>query len=35
LKSQPLPVAISDVRLAADPLTATARGALVAAMYEK
>lgn len=35
LRSQPLPVAISEVRLAADPLTATARGALVAAMYEK
>jgi actin-related protein len=35
LKAQPLPVAISEVRMAADPLTATARGALVAAMYEK
>jgi actin-like ATPase involved in cell morphogenesis len=35
LKQQPLPVAISEVRLAADPLTATARGALIAAMYEK
>jgi actin-like ATPase involved in cell morphogenesis len=35
LKGQPLPVAISEVRMAADPLTATAKGALVAAMYEK
>lgn len=35
LKAQPLPVAISEVRMASDPLTATARGALVAAMYEK
>ena len=35
LKTQPLPIAISEVRMAADPLTATARGALVAAMYEK
>ncbi len=35
LKQQPLPVAVSEVRLAADPLTATARGALIAAMYEK
>jgi actin-like ATPase involved in cell morphogenesis len=35
LKMQPLPIAISEVRMASDPLTATARGALVAAMYEK
>jgi len=35
LKGQSLPIAISEVRLAADPLTATSRGALVAAMYEK
>lgn len=35
LKAKPLPIAISEVRLAKDPLTATARGALVAAMYEK
>jgi actin-like ATPase involved in cell morphogenesis len=35
LKQQPLPVAVSEVRMAADPLTATARGALIAAMYEK
>jgi actin-like ATPase involved in cell morphogenesis len=35
LKTQPLPIAISEVRMAADPLTATSRGALVAAMYEK
>jgi actin-related protein len=35
LKAQPLPIEISEVRLAADPLTSTARGALIAAMYEK
>ena len=35
LKGQHLPVEISGVRLAGDPLTATARGALIAAMYEK
>jgi hypothetical protein len=35
LKGRPLPVEISGVRMASDPLTATARGALVAAMYEK
>jgi tRNA A37 threonylcarbamoyltransferase TsaD len=35
LKSRSLPVEISGVRLAGDPLTATARGALIAAMYEK
>jgi hypothetical protein len=35
LRSQPLPIEVSEVRLARDPLTATARGALIAAMYEK
>ena len=30
-----LPVEISGVRMASDPLTATARGALIAALYEK
>jgi actin-like ATPase involved in cell morphogenesis len=35
LKSHPMPVEIAEVRLAKDPLTATARGALIAAMYEK
>jgi len=35
LKGRSLPVEISGVRLAGDPLTATARGALIAAMYEK
>ena len=35
LKAKPLPIDVSDVRLARDPLTATARGALIAAMYEK
>jgi len=35
LKGHSLPVEISGVRLAGDPLTATARGALIAAMYEK
>ena len=35
LKSRSLPIEISEIRLARDPLTATARGALIAAMYEK
>jgi hypothetical protein len=35
LKARPFPVEISDVRLASDPVTATGRGALVAAVYEK
>ena len=35
LKSRTLPVAVGEVRMASDPLTATARGALIAAMYEK
>ena len=30
-----LPIDISGIRMASDPLTATARGALIAAMYEK
>jgi len=35
LKSRSLPIDISGVRMASDPQTATARGALIAAMYEK
>ena len=35
LSSRSLPVEISAVRTASDPLTATARGALIAALYEK
>lgn len=35
LRGRSLPIAISEVRLSSDPLTATARGALIAAMYEK
>jgi hypothetical protein len=35
LRARTLPVDIAEVRLASDPLTATARGALIAAMYEK
>jgi hypothetical protein len=35
LKSKPLPIEIGQLRMASDPLTATARGALIAAMYEK
>ena len=35
LSSRTLPVAVSGVRMASDPLTATARGALIAALYEK
>ena len=35
LRSRTLPVEIAEVRTASDPLTATARGALIAAMYEK
>ncbi|HSB61515.1 MAG TPA: hypothetical protein VLI67_07330 [Vicinamibacteria bacterium] len=35
LRARPLPVKIAELRLASDPLTATARGALIAAMYEK
>ena len=35
LRAHPLPVEVAEVRMASDPLTATARGALIAAMYEK
>jgi hypothetical protein len=35
LRAKPLPLEVSEVRMASDPLTATARGALIAAMYEK
>ena len=35
LKTHALPIEISGVRMASDPQTATARGALIAAMYEK
>ena len=35
LKSRAFPIEVAEVRLAKDPLTATARGALIAAMYEK
>jgi hypothetical protein len=35
LRARAFPVEVSAVRTATDPLTATARGALIAAMYEK
>ena len=35
LRSRRFPVEVSEVRLAGDPLTATARGAHIAAMFEK
>jgi hypothetical protein len=35
LKDTSLPIEISGVRMAKDPLSATARGALIAALYEK
>ena len=35
LRSRALPIEVSEIRMARDPLTATARGALIAAMYEK
>jgi cell division ATPase FtsA len=35
LRSRPLPIELGQVRVAGDPLTSTARGALIAAMYEK
>jgi actin-like ATPase involved in cell morphogenesis len=35
LRSRRFPVEVSEVRLASDPLTATARGAHIAAMFEK
>ena len=35
LRSRSLPIEIAEIRVASEPLTATARGALIAAMYEK
>jgi hypothetical protein len=35
LRARGLPIEISEVRMAADPLTATAKGSLIAALYEK
>ena len=35
LRTRTLPIEIAEIRMAKDPLTATARGALIAAMYEK
>jgi hypothetical protein len=35
LRGRSMPIEIAEVRMAKDPLTATARGALIAAMYEK
>jgi actin-like ATPase involved in cell morphogenesis len=35
LGAHKLPVEVSGIRMASDPLTATARGALIAALYEK
>ena len=35
VKSRPFPVDVSEIRVASDPVTATARGALIAALYEK
>jgi len=35
LKTRNMPIEIASVRIASDPLTATARGALIAAQYEK
>jgi actin-like ATPase involved in cell morphogenesis len=35
LRARSMPIEISGVQMASDPLTATARGALIAAMYEK
>jgi len=35
LKTRALPFEVSEVRMASDPLTSTARGALIAALYEK
>jgi hypothetical protein len=35
LSTRSLPFEIESVRMASDPLTATARGALIAAQYEK
>ena len=35
LRSRPFPIEVAEVRVAADPFTATARGAYIAAMFEK
>ena len=35
LKDTSMPIEIAGVRMAKDPLSATARGALIAALYEK
>jgi hypothetical protein len=35
LKARGIPIEVSEVRMAADPLSATAKGALIAALYEK
>jgi hypothetical protein len=35
LRARPFPVAISEIRMAAEPIIATARGAHIAAMFEK
>jgi hypothetical protein len=35
LKKAAMPIEISEIRMATDPVTATARGALIAALYEK
>jgi actin-like ATPase involved in cell morphogenesis len=35
VKARPLPIPIAEVRIAKDPLTATARGAMINAMYER
>jgi actin-related protein len=35
LRGRSMPIEIGEIRMASDPLTATARGALIAAMYEK
>jgi hypothetical protein len=35
MKARPFPVDVSEIRVSADPVTATARGALIAALYEK
>ena len=35
LRARGVPIDVSEVRMAADPLSATAKGALIAALYEK
>jgi hypothetical protein len=35
LRARPFPIEVAEVRVAADPFTATARGAYIAAMFEK